>query len=418
MATCSAEVAEGFTEFLSGSPRGLHDPYGLYVGLREAGRVLDLGAVTAVTHYGDVSTALRDETLSNQLVRGSRLRGVRAAMDDEGRRAFDDVITFQTNFLSRTDDDKHGRLRGVAHRYFTAARIAQLRADCARYADELLSAQPRGVPIDFMDVAYEVPLLMIGQMLGLGPDSLHLVHGWSVHLSVALSAAEKEPYVRAREALAHFQDFVAGALDSARHTGGTALLDTLAQAETAGTISRPEAAAMVVQMLFAGHETTTTLISSGLLGLLRHRDQWQALVDDPARARRAVEELMRIASPSQFVSRVALDGVVVAGEPIEPGRTVMLMLGSANRDPDVFPDPDVLRIDRPNAGRQVGFGLGPHFCLGAALARLEAEVVLGTLAARFPALELAADPDGLEWTGGAMLRRLRNLPVRLPAERA
>jgi cytochrome P450 len=182
-------------------------------------------------------------------------------------------------------------------------------------------------------------------------------------------------------------------------------------AEAEERVSEEELAALFVQLLFAGHETTATLIGSGLRELLLVPDRWRALVAAPSTIPVVVEELLRLVSPSQFVSRNASEPVTLADVTIPAGADVLLVLAAANRDPSVFVGPDQLDLTRPSDRRHLAFGLGPHFCLGAALTRLEARVVLERLTALYPEMELA-DVSGT-WRGGAMLRRLERLPVLL-----
>jgi hypothetical protein len=191
----------------------------------------------------------------------------------------------------------------------------------------------------------------------------------------------------------------------------TDLIRMLIGAEQEERVTEEELAALFVQLLFAGHETTSTLISVGLLGLLRAPEQWRALVEDPSLIPNAIEELLRIVSPAQFVSRLTTEDMELGGTAIAADTAVLLVLAGANRDPTVFADPDVIDVRRVAARHNLTFAVGPHFCLGAALARLEARVVLKTITVRYPKLELAG--DDMTWHGGAMLRRLSHLPLRL-----
>jgi cytochrome P450 len=164
----------------------------------------------------------------------------------------------------------------------------------------------------------------------------------------------------------------------------------------------------LILLLVAGHETTVNLIGNGTLALLRHPDQWRALVDDPSLARNATEELLRFDSPVQMTTRLAFEDLEIAGTPIRRGTEVFFVLGSANRDPRAFVDPDRLDITR-DVGRIMSFGMGIHFCLGAPLARLEGEIAFRTLAQEAPGLRLATEAP--RWRAGLVLRGLQELPV-------
>jgi cytochrome P450 len=189
----------------------------------------------------------------------------------------------------------------------------------------------------------------------------------------------------------------------------------LMQAQEGDRLADQELTAMFVVLLFAGHETTTNLIGIGLVELLRHRDQWERLCADPSLAASATEELLRWVTPVQWLGRVVTEPFELEGVRLERGQSVFPILAAANRDPEAFADPNRLDITRPDARNHLALGFGPHFCIGNALARLEGTVAFGTLARRFPELELAEDELG--WRGNAMLRGLTALPVRLGRER-
>lgn len=170
---------------------------------------------------------------------------------------------------------------------------------------------------------------------------------------------------------------------------------------------------MFVVLLFAGHETTTSLIGNGVIALMRQRDQWELLCRRPDLADTAVEELLRFNAPVQYTARVPVCDAKIGGVPIETGNTVLNLIGSANRDHRIFEAPDRIDITR-SSNRHLSLLLGIHFCLGASLARLEGRIAFTELARRFPNLELASEPDtALEWNGNPMLRGVRSLPMTL-----
>jgi cytochrome P450 len=178
-------------------------------------------------------------------------------------------------------------------------------------------------------------------------------------------------------------------------------------------LSPLELSAMVSVLLFGGVETTAVLLSTGLLELLRHRDQWEWLCKDPvARVPNAVEELFRYVSPAQWVPRTAATDFEIEGVPVPVGQTVVGILAAAHRDPSEYENPNELDITRGRA--HLGLGFGPKFCLGASVVRAEARIAFTTLAQRFPELELAIDPADLDWAGGPPpIRSLRSLPIAL-----
>ena len=278
--------------------------------------------------------------------------------------------------------------------------------------DRLLEPLPTDEPIDFIDkVAFRLPLLVVADLLGVPHEDAETIHGWSIALGASTGATVGEPFLAAHDALEEFRRYVDLLIERSRERPGTDLVSLLLGAD----LTHDELAALFVQILFAGHETTTTLISAGLVELLRAPDQWRALGSEPALAPNAVEELLRLVSPSQFVSRLALADAEFGDTQVAAGTTVLAVLAAANRDPEVFADPDTLDLRRPDLAKQLAFGFGPHFCLGGSLARLEARVVFEELSRRYPDASLAGDE--LEWTGGAMLRRLVDLPVVLGRRR-
>jgi pimeloyl-[acyl-carrier protein] synthase len=218
-----------------------------------------------------------------------------------------------------------------------------------------------------------------------------------------------EEYDRAIRAVAAEEDYFRAAVARLRAGGGPGLLGAMARAEEAGDrLTEVELYANANLLLTAGHETTTNLIGNGTLALLRHPDQFQKLRADPSLLPGAIEEFLRYDSPVQFTHRLAGEDVALGGKTIRKGQFVFLMLGAANRDPARFPDPDRLDITRKD-NHHVAFGQGPHFCLGAPLARLEAQVAFAALLRRFPTLRLAS--DRLEYRETFNLHGLKSLPV-------
>jgi cytochrome P450 len=399
---------------LSSDPDAMAGSFELFAELREAAPVHEFPTMALVTRHADVKPLIRDGTRYSNASRrlGSMAEANRARLSESARPAFDAVTAFEAMYVSRTDGEVHTRLRRIAHRAFTPRRIAELEARTREYVDQMLTAMADEATPDVMDLAYRLPLMLIADLLGVPQEDRERIHEWSSKLGRNRGGVEEGPLLEANEAMGEFRAYVDQMLVEHRGAADTGdLVSALVGAEQEERLGSQELAAMFVVLLFAGHETTTNLIGVGTRALLEHPDQWRALCANPALAGAATEELLRFTTPVQFGNRLPLVDVEIAGHVVPAGKTVIPLHAAANRDPRTFEAPDTLDITRKNAGQHVALGFGPHFCLGASLARLEGRIVFEQLATRYPGLELAADE--FEWIGNASLRRLRELPVRL-----
>jgi cytochrome P450 len=338
---------------------------------------------------------------------------MRASLSPEQRIAFDEVAAVESRWLTRVGGQEHARLRAVVQRAFTPRRIAELELATRTYLGEMLAEiAGSGGDIDLMPFAYRLPLMIIGDLLGVPGAERELIHGWSRRIARNLGSYKLDLMLDAHAAYREFTAYIEDAILQRRGVEPESdLLAALVGAEQEQRLTPAEIVSMFIVLLFAGHETTTNLIGTGLAELLRHPRQWSLLTADPGRAPDAVEELLRFVSPIQWNLRQATEPVELRGYQVRAGQDVQIILAAANRDPEVFFRPMELNISRADAARHLAFGFGPHFCLGAALARLEGRIVFETLAARCPDLELAAPQ--LSWEGTANLRRLSALPVRV-----
>lgn len=399
-------------DLLAGDPGALADPHGAYREVRARSRAWAHDDVLVLTHHADVRRALGDTDVfsSRGLVVGDRIEHARASMPPDARAAFDEVIRFQGNFVSRTDDDDHRRLRRIAHRAFTPRHVADLEDVARAHTRDLLDDLAAAADPDGMDLAMRLPLRMVMHLLGIPDADRERIQTWSAALSASNGATTPAPFLAARDALREFRVYVDDRL--ARAEGDrTDLVGLLTDAGSDDRLDRDELAAMFVQLLFAGFETTAGLIGMGLAALVEEPDQWALVVEGTVDPDDVVEEMMRWVAPSQFATRLVRSDTVVGDTPVRAGQTVLAVIAAANRDPAVFDDPERFDVARADARHHLGFGFGPHFCLGAALARLEARVVLEELATRFPRLRAAATNP--TFSGGAMLRHLDHLPLAL-----
>ena len=321
-------------------------------------------------------------------------------------------LAFVDTHMLNKDGADHRRLRRLVTKAFTPRMVEQLRPRIQEIADSLIDAvADRGEMELVDDFAFPLPITVIAELLGIPPGDRDRFRAWSAAIvTPTFGPAELEQFG------AHLDAFVAylRELFAARRAApGPDLVSALLQAEEAGdTLSEEELFSMVVLLIVAGHETTVSLIGNAVLALLRHPDQLAALCAEPALVPNAVEELVRYDGPvERTLNRWAATDVELRGHTIRRGQSVIVILGSANRDAERFSDADRLDVTKEADSRHLGFGRGSHYCLGAPLARLEAEIALTTLLQRLPGLRLAIDENDLAWRPLPLFRSLAALPV-------
>jgi cytochrome P450 len=310
------------------------------------------------------------------------------------------------------DPPDHTRLRGLVHQAFTPRLVEQMRLRVESIAEELLDIAARRGEMDAIgDYALPLPLTIITEILGVPARDRDRFHRWS---KVIVSVNHFNMSWRIIPAVWRFNRYLRGFLKVRRAVPQDDLISALIHAEETGDrLSEDELLAMVFLLLVAGHETTVNLIGSGVLELLKNPEQMEQLRCSPSLIKTAIEELLRFTSPV-FLSteRYARQEVMLHGVTIPQGGMVLAVIGSANRDEKVFSKPDELDLTRePN--KHLSFGQGIHYCLGAPLARLEAQIAINMLLARAPGLRLQRPPESLSWRRSLLLRGLEALPVRL-----
>jgi cytochrome P450 len=261
-------------------------------------------------------------------------------------------------------------------------------------------------------LAYPLPLIVICELMGVPVEDRQQFEGWSSDATRLLDGdIDEETMQRGVVAAMYFINYFNTLFEARRAEPRDDLVSGLLAVEESGDVLTEEELRSIVLLLFlAGHETTMNLIGNGLFAFMQHRGQWDRLVADRSLAPSAVEELLRYDGPVHVTGRVATEDLEVGGQLFTKGTQVVTLLAAANRDPKRFPDPDRLDIGRTD-NQHLAFSHGIHYCLGAALARLEGQVVFDTLAARFPSLHLAVDPDEVEYREHFVLRGLKALPV-------
>ncbi|MGC4856381.1 cytochrome P450 [Micromonospora sp. DT4] len=394
------------------SPDFRNDPYPIYRRLREDRPVLRTRGLWVLTRHADVRATLTDRSFSVGLI--PQLVSRNAVRHGHGDVA--QIERLGQKSLVFTDNPEHARLKGIVNRIFGRPAIAELRPRIAARADELIEAAAgRGRPDLIAGFAEPLPLAVMCDWMAL-PDSIRArVGGWTHEVRHLL-----EPNLMTGDDLARVRDVVrvfAAALDEVvaerRRRPGDDLISRMLAARTAGgdALSAEELVFLAMMCFVAGNETTTALIGNTLHALARHPDQDARLRDQPELTPAAVGEALRYDSPLHQTMRLATRDVEIGGQPMRAGEQVLLCLGAANRDPAVFLDPDAFDLSR-DTGPQVGFGHGMHACLGAVLARLQAEIAVERLYRRAPGLRV--DVDDLERRDdSSLLRGLRKLPAVL-----
>jgi len=366
----------------------------------------DKTPVWLVTRYEDVNALLKDERFP---------KNRRSALTPEQLRRLPWVPPMfrplERNMLD-LDAPDHTRLRGLVHQAFTPRLVERMRARVQTLADELLDAVARRGEMDLInDYALPLPMTIITEILGVPTSDRHKFHKWS---KAVVSLSSPNVTMRVIPSVWMFIRYLRRFFKVRRRNPQDDLATALIEAEKAGDkLSEDELLAMVFLLLIAGHETTVNLIGSGTLALLEHADEMEKLRRDPSLIKPAVEELLRYTAPVFMTTeRYARENVTIHGVTIPRGEMTLGVIGSANRDEKVFENPDSLDITRePN--KHLSFGQGVHFCLGAPLARVEAQIAVNTLLRRMPELRLRVSPDSLRWRPSMILRLLDALPVAL-----
>ena len=386
------------------SSRMAQDPYPAYAALRDRDPVHRSRLMNAwlFTRHSDVDAILRDHRhFSNDPRKGELTRRQRLNLpaDDE----------FTMLFLDPPD---HKRLRALVNKAFTPKAVNALEPHIRTIMASLLDDIDDPAGFDLMEaVAQPLPVIVIAEMLGVPPKDRAQFKVWSDQRARVL-----EPMIDAREraiadsASKAFDAYFRPIITERRAAPQEDIVSALAQAEDEGDrLTEREMLNMLRLLLIAGNETTTNLIGNGMLALLRHPDQLQRLREDPSLIPAAVDELLRFDSPVQTDFRRVLEDCEVNGFAVRRRDNIVVLLGAANRDPDVFENPDRLDVGR-NDRSHLSFGRGIHHCLGAPLARLEGRIVLETLLERFPEIRLLGERP--RFRNSIVLRGLQSLPVR------
>jgi cytochrome P450 len=391
------------------SPDFIRNPYPHYERMRTTDPVhlTPLGVFVASRH-AEASLVVRDKRFGKEHAERAIRRYGPKIMEEPAFRSLGLMMLQQ-------DPPDHTRLRGLVVTAFTARRVEDMRPRIQQIVDEALDRIiPQGKMDLIEDFAFRLPVTVICDMLGIPEEHREVFYtraraGGRILDPVPLSPEEIK---QANEGTIMSEMYFRQLFELRRKSPGDDLITQLVQAEEEGSkLSNEELTANIILLFGAGHETTVNLIGNGLLALYRNPDQLALLKARPELITNAIEEFLRYDSSVQLTGRVALEDIEdLGGKRIPKGETVLCLLGSANHDPAVYPDhPERLDITRPNV-RPLSFGGGIHFCLGAQLARIEAEIAISTLLRRLPDLRLD-DAVNPEWRPTFVLRGLKRLPA-------
>ena len=388
-------------------PEIMASPYGLYRELREADPVHWDPFLHAwvVTRYADIVTVLSrlsaDRTLTAE------------KLENMGLGAMNPIIQVMSQQMLFRDPPDHTRLRTLCAAAFSPARIAVLRGHIQDIADSLIDRFIAQGKADIVaDVAAPMPAIVTAEMLGVPVNDHEKLKNWSIDFAEILGNFQHstDRVARVAASVRDMTEYFRAAIRRQETDPLEGLVLSLVQAEVNGIrLTEEEIIANCILTMIGGQETATNLIGSGLVTLLLHPEQMRMLQDDPSLIPSAVEELLRFESPIQHTARVAPEDFSLGGKLIRRGQTVVAVLAAGNRDPERFPNPDVLDLKRGDKGH-LAFGWAAHFCFGAPLARMEGQIAFSTILRRLKNLELAS--EDFVWRENLGLRGLSGLPVR------
>lgn len=386
------------------------DPYPFYAELRAQDPIHwdETMGFWVLTRYVDIASVYAD-------TRFSRAQGLRRGFErlpEAEQRIAEPVYHSFSKTMFYSDPPYHTRLRGLVNNAFTPNAVEQMRPYVQQTVDVLLDGvQGKGEMDAIREVAHPLPIMVIAQMLGLPAEERLRFKQWSDDLFAILGSVPHAPELmeRAAHSLAELTEYLTALSEARRQQPQSDLISALVGVVEKGErLTQEEFIANVTILLSAGHETTSNLIGNGLLALLRNPDQLQKLRENPDLIFSAIEEMMRYDNPVQIAYRSAAEDVEIGGKWIRKGDLVNSILAAGNRDPERFSDPDRFDITR-NEGRHLGFGLGIHFCIGAPLVRLEAQIAFSTILRRFPEIRLAT--NSWDWQEHPIFRGVKSLPL-------
>ncbi|OAP28167.1 MULTISPECIES: cytochrome P450 [Amycolatopsis] len=359
-----------------------------------------------VSGYEQARELLNDPRVSKDSADVQRVYAAKAGQEVQGP----DFGNLLTRHMLNSDPPVHTRLRKLVNKAFTARTVARLRPRIQEIADSLLAEMARHEQVDLVRAFAEpLPITVICELLGVRVEDRGEFTAWS-HTLLSFSEDPECQAAAARD----MQNYLRQLVESKRAEPAEDLLSDLVHASDEGdSLDEDELISMAFLLLVAGHETTVNLIANATFALLRAPEQAEKLRADPGLLPGAVEEFLRFDGPINFATlRYTVEEIEAGGVTVPTGEFMHISLLSANRDPEKFPDPDTLDVTRAPGGH-LAFGHGIHYCVGAPLARLEAQIALGSLLARFPELSLAVPAGDIVYRPSSLVHGVLALPVRL-----
>ncbi len=400
-------------DFKADEPSFLADPFPLYQRMRDEDPCHWSPRLKSwvLTRYEDVKRVCLDREVSSD-----RLRPFFASLPGPEAARIGEIIRYLSHWMVFRDPPEHTRLRRLTSRVFHLKSMNGMRQRAIELAGWLLGRIGDRTEFDFVaEFAGPLPALVIMDMLGVPKEELARVKRMSDDMALFIGSSRTSPEkydiaeAATREMAGFFRELIAARRASPRPD---LLSELVAVEEDGDRLSEDELVATCILLLFAGHETTTNHIANGLLSLLRFPGEMQRLRENPALAAAAIEELLRYDGPSGAQVRVVKVEGELHGKHLKPGDRVFVMLNAANRDPRAYDDPDRLLLDRGGPAH-LTFGFGLHICLGFPLARMEGQIALPAVLARWKRIELAG--DRLEWLNSMVFRGMKAMPVRVAA---
>jgi cytochrome P450 len=393
------------------TPDVIADPYAYYGRLRDEDPVHwnDAYALWVLTRHDDVTWMTRHNELFSSAVFKNDPKPAYPAIDESDLGLYEYVRNYQADQFIQHDRPEHLDMRKIVHGYFTPKAMESWRPFVVNAVKELLDEAEEKGSMDVMrDLATPLPVLVIAQMMGVPAEDRPYVRQLAEKL-LYIGRGEYDRMPILTDGMKGMVDYVSPLVDERIAKPGDDFISVLASGEKKGVFTRHQVLVNTSLLLLAGHETTINLICNGTLAFIQHPDQWALYKEDPVgRAKWATEECLRYDAPVKSIQRLASQDIEVRGKVMEKNDRIRWFISSANRDPNVFADPEKFDITRqPNP--HVAFGNGVHHCLGATLARVEGQEVFKALAERFPDLQVATEQ--LDYQPSITFRSLKSLPV-------